>query len=75
MGISKNMKTPEQISKILKYLISQGIKPYYVATMYSDSFLKECNTKYGFKEGDFFWCQCTNLAGLHVEPDSIVIIN
>jgi len=70
-GSNKRGKTTFAMN-ILKRLVDQGIKPYYIYTE-SDSGFDETALKLGMKEGDFEHCFEDDYDNIILKPDSIVI--
>jgi hypothetical protein len=57
---------------IVKRLVDQGIKPYYVYNESGGRFGKNA-LALGLKDGDFYRCRCGNPAELIIKPNSVVV--
>lgn len=59
---------------ILKRLIAQGIKPYYICLEPGSRFIQTA-VSLGIKEGDFFWDIQTDPMTVDLEPNAVTILD
>ena len=72
---SKNKRGKTHISmNIVKQLVDQGIKPYYISLETGSRFTKIA-LQLGLKEGDFKWTFCSDPTKIELEPNAITIID
>lgn len=63
-----------QSMNIIKEMIAQGVKPYYVYSEAGSGWLRIAN-KLGIPEGSFFRSYHSNPLSIEIEPDSFTIID
>ena len=72
---SKNKKGKSHIAiNIIKQLVSQGKKPYYISLETGNRFAKIA-MQLGLKEGDFYWDFQIDPTKIELEKDAITIID
>jgi hypothetical protein len=72
---SKNKKGKTHISmNIVKKLVEQGIKPYYISLETGSRFAKIA-LQLGLKEGDFYHAFCSDPTKIELEPNAVTIID
>lgn len=72
---SKNKKGKTHISmNIVKQLVNQGIKPYYISLETGSRFAKIA-LQLGLKEGDFRHAFCSDPTKIEIEPNAVTIID
>ncbi len=72
---SKNKSGKTHIAmNIVKQLVDQGIKPYYISLETGSRFAKIA-LQLGLKEGDVNWTFCSDPTKIELEPDSVTIID
>lgn len=72
-GKSKVGKTTLSMN-IIKQLVDQQIKPYYICLESGSRFLKTA-AKLGMKEGDFYWSIQTDPTKIEIENNSVTILD
>ena len=72
---SKNKKGKSHIAiNIIKQLVKQGKKPYYIS-LETGSRFTQIALQLGLKEGDFKWDFVANPTRIELEPDAITILD
>jgi len=72
---SKNKRGKTHISmNIVKKLVEQGIRPYYISLETGSRFAKIA-LQLGLKEGDFKWSECCDPTQIELEKDGVTIID
>ena len=59
---------------IVKQLVEQGIKPYYISLETGSRFAKIA-LQLGLKEGDFYHAFCSDPTKIEIEPNAVTIID
>jgi hypothetical protein len=72
IGSSSKFGKTTLCMNLIKLLVAQGIKPYYIYNENGSGFIKSAFAL-GLKDGDFWFDYCPNPEKIQIKPNSIVI--